>query len=136
VRALGSRRPQVIDYHHVIASLRRKPQALRHLAYREALFPRAEYRRAWQAIDEALPETSACRLMVGLLDLAARGACEAALAQRLTVLLDAGQLPDLAGLTSDLAPTAPTAVLVPIDPPDLAAYDTLLGHAGRMAVLS
>ena len=58
---------QVIDYHHVIASLRRKPQALRHLAYREALFPRAEYRRAWQAIDGALPETSACRLMVGLL---------------------------------------------------------------------
>ena len=71
-----------------------------------------------------------------LLDLAARGACEAALAQRLTVLLDAGQLPDLAGLTSDLAPTAPTAVLIPIDPPDLAAYDALLGHAGRMAVLS
>jgi len=136
VRALGPRRAQVIDYHHVIASLRRKPQALRHLAYREALFPRAEYRRAWQAIDGALPETSACRLMVGLLDLAARGACEAALAQRLTVLLDAGHLPDLAGLTSDLAPTAPTAVLVPIDPPDLAAYDALLGHAGRMAVLS
>ena len=55
------RRPQDIEDHHVIASLRRKPQALRHLAYREALFPRAEYRRAWQAIDGALPEISACR---------------------------------------------------------------------------
>lgn len=62
VRPLGSRRPQVIDHRHVIASLRRKPQVLRHLAYREALFPRAEYRRAWQAIDQALPQAPTCRL--------------------------------------------------------------------------
>lgn len=128
VRPLGSRRPQVIDYRHVITSLRRKPQALRHLAYREALFPRAEYRRAWQAIDQALPEAPACRLMVGLLDLAARGACEAALARCLDRLLDAGELPDLAVLAAELAPVTPVAIGVRVDPPDLAAYDILLGR--------
>lgn len=132
VRALGTKRPQVIDYRHVVASLRRKPQALRHLAYRDALFPRAEYRRAWQAIDQALPEARACRLMVGLLDLAARGGGEVALARRLDRLLDAGELPDLAVLTAELAPITPAAVGVRVDPPDLAAYDALLAHATRL----
>ena len=132
VRALGTKRPQVIDYRHVVASLRRKPQALRHLAYRDALFPRAEYRRAWQAIDQALPEARACRLMVGLLDLAARGGGEVALARRLDRLLDAGELPDLAVLTAELAPITPAAVGVRVDPPDLAAYDALLAHATRV----
>jgi hypothetical protein len=30
----------VVDYHHVIHALRRKPMALRNLVYRDQLFPR------------------------------------------------------------------------------------------------
>ena len=66
--------------------------------------------------------------MVGLLDLAARGACEAALARCLDRLLDAGELPDLAVLAAELAPVTPVAIGVRVDPPDLAAYDILLGR--------
>jgi hypothetical protein len=40
VRTDGAR-GHAIDYHHLIGTLRRKPQALRYLVYREALFPRA-----------------------------------------------------------------------------------------------
>jgi hypothetical protein len=44
------RRGHVVDYHHVIHSLRRKPMALLNLVYRDALFPRAAYRLAWEKL--------------------------------------------------------------------------------------
>jgi hypothetical protein len=40
----------VVDYRHVIHSLRRKPMALLNLVYRDRLFPRAAYARAFDAL--------------------------------------------------------------------------------------
>ena len=40
----------VIDYRHVIHALRRKPMALLNLVYREQLFPRRSYQRAFEAL--------------------------------------------------------------------------------------
>ena len=37
----------VVDYRHVIHALRRKPMALLNLVYREQLFPRRAYQRAF-----------------------------------------------------------------------------------------
>ena len=125
-RADRAHRGRAIDYRHVIGALRKKPQALRHLIYRDELFPRAAYARAWQALDAALPARQACRVMVGLLELAATGACEAALADRLDAILDAGQTPDLSLLQDQFAPKIPQVVDVVIPPPDLAAYNHLL----------
>ncbi len=104
----------------------REAQALRHLIYRDELFPRAAYARAWQALDAGLPARQACRVMVGLLDLAATGACEAALADRLDVPPRRRQLPDLAALKDEFAPKIPQIVDVTIPAPDLAAYTPLL----------
>ncbi len=39
---------RVVDYRHVIHSLRRKPMALFNLVYRDALFPLPAYRLAWR----------------------------------------------------------------------------------------
>ena len=125
-RADRTHRGRAIDYRHVIGSLRKKPQALRHLVYRDELFPRAAYARTWQAVDVALPARQACRVMVGLLELAATGACEAALADRLDAILDAGQLPDLIALKNEFAPKTPQVVDVTIPAPDLGAYNHLL----------
>jgi hypothetical protein len=47
-RAKGGRAVHVVDYRHVISALRAKPGALTHLAYRDALWPRAAFRRAWR----------------------------------------------------------------------------------------
>jgi hypothetical protein len=69
-RAKGSRAVHVVDYRHVISALRAKPAALTHLAYRDALWPRAAFRRAWEALAEILPAREAARTMVGLLALA------------------------------------------------------------------
>src|SRR5208283_1609016 len=88
----------VVDYRHVIHSLRRKPMALLNLVYRDQLFPRRAFALAFDALLAGLGERAACRTMVGLLALAHERACEAELALALQAALDDGVLPDLAAL--------------------------------------
>jgi DNA replication protein DnaC len=75
----------VVDYRHVIHSLRRKPMALLNLVYRDQLFPRRAYALAFDALRAGLGERPACRTMVGLLGLAHECACEAELALALQI---------------------------------------------------
>jgi hypothetical protein len=123
--APGQRR--VIDYRHLLPALKRKPGAFARWRLRHAMFPRTEYRRAWERLSDELPERQACRVMVGLLDLAIRGACEAALAQRLDQLLDAGILPELALLETEFAPRESSTPEVCVELPALQSFDALLG---------
>ena len=125
----GERR--VIDYRHLLPALKRKPGAFARWRLRDAMFPRSEYRRAWDRLVVELPEPQACRVMVGLLDLAMRAACEAALAQRLTQILDAGLLPELALLEAEFAPRVPACAQVCVQLPALASFDVLLGSEVR-----
>src|SRR5207245_11224371 len=85
----------VVHYRHVIHALRRKPMALLRLVYREQLFPRRAYGRAFEALLAGDGEKQACRTTVGLLSLAHDRACEAELAGAIDAELDAGKLPDL-----------------------------------------
>src|SRR5271165_6936711 len=75
------------------------------LVYRDQLFPRAAFRRTWEALIAAQPPRTACRLMVGLLALAHDRACEAELAAALDAILDAGELPELAALQQRFMPS-------------------------------
>lgn len=129
----GGARVSVIDYHHVVGSLMKKPQAFRRFVFREALFPRTAYRRAWEKIDADLDERRACRLYVGLLHLAASQACEARLADWLTTVLDRAEIPDLEAARAAMAPAAIIAPLVTISPPDPRVYDALIGVISKAA---
>jgi transposase InsO family protein len=122
---------RVIDYRHMLPALKRKPAAFARWRLRDAMFPRSEYRLAWERLSSELPERQACRVIVGLLDLAMRGACEAALAQRLTLLLDAGSLPELPLLEAEFAPRTPACVEVSVQLPALASFDVLLEREVR-----
>jgi hypothetical protein len=115
----------VIDYRHVIHALRRKPMALLNLVYREQLFPRRAYRRAFEALLANDGEKQACRTMVGLLALAHERACEAELGIALDVELDAGRRPDLDTLDRRFAPNSTTIPDVTIEPAPLYLYDEL-----------
>lgn len=55
---------QVVDYRHVIRSLRRKPMALLNLVYRDRLFPRDAYRRTFDCLRERLPDRTSTALYV------------------------------------------------------------------------
>ena len=120
----------VVDYRHVIHSLRRKPMALLNLIYRDRLFPRAAYARAFDALVAAVPARRACKIMVELLSLAHEQACEAELAHLLEALLDQGQLPDLDAIRARFAPKLGTLPKVIVRLPALSAYDALYASAG------
>ena len=117
----------VVNYRHVIHSLKKKPMALMNLVYRDELFPREPYRRCFEAALERLGERRACRLAVGLLALAHEENCEAELATEIDRALDAGRLPDLAELKARFAPRRGKMPSVDVARPHLAGYGTLLG---------
>ena len=116
----------VVDYRHVIHSLRRKPMALRNLIYRDSLFPRQAYRRAFDALLEAKGERAACRDTVALLSLAHERTCEAELAQAIDAGLDDGALPDPIALANRFAPAPRALPEIRVALGSLADYDVLL----------
>ena len=120
------RNGHVVDYRHVIHALRRKPMALRNLVYRDQLFPRDAYRRAFEAVLDARGERAACRDTVALLALAHERNCEAALAERIDACLDAGTLPDPGALAALFAPASTPLPAVTVELGSLADYDVLL----------
>ena len=119
------KRGHVVDYRHVIHALRRKPMALLNLVYREQLFPREAYARAFEALIAGVGDRQACRTMVGLLALAHDRACEAELAEAITAGLDAGQLPDLDRLRERFQPQTTAVPEITIQMPSLDSYNEL-----------
>jgi hypothetical protein len=123
----------VVDYRHVIHSLRRKPMALLNLVYRDQLFPRRAFALAFEALLAGLGERAACRKMVGLLALAHERSCEAELAIALQAALDAGALPDLAALIQRFGPKDVSLPAVIVRLPSLAVYDQIAATLGEAA---
>lgn len=120
-----NRRSHVVDYRHVIHSLRAKPGALPGLVYRDQLFPRDAYRRLYDAAMEALPERAACKLVVGALAIAHERGVEADLAALIDASLDAGAIPALADLRERFAPDPEALPQVTVTLTPLSAYDVL-----------
>jgi transposase InsO family protein len=129
------RHDQVVNYRHVIHSLRRKPMALLQLVYRDKLFPRQEYRRTFDALLERLPDKQACRIMVELLALAHEKGCERELAERLADALDGGELPDMAALRAHFSPDPAMLPSVSVHLASLSGYEALIdgAKAGEVA---
>ncbi len=121
------RHDQVVNYHHVIHSLRKKPMALRGLVYRDKLFPREEYRKASEALIEHLPDKQACKITVELLALAHDRGCERELAEELARTLDAGDLPDLAAMRTLFGPDPAKLPIVHVQLASLNGYEALIG---------
>jgi hypothetical protein len=125
LRRNGERRARQIDYRHVVEGLKRKPGAFARWVFRDDAFPRAIYRRTWENLSAELPERQACKLIVGLLALAADGH-EAALAVELERLHASSELPNLETLTQQLAPRPTTIPAINVPLPELNAYDELI----------
>lgn len=62
-----------INYRHVIDSLLRKPGGFRNYRHRDDLFPRAVFRRAWEALNRRLSPRKADLAYLRILKLAAEG---------------------------------------------------------------
>ena len=130
-RSPGGGRGRQLDYRHFIDALKRKPQAFKGLAFRDALFPREAYRRTWEQLDLQLTQRQACQTMVALLEMAARDGVEGVLAERLEALLVAGELPDVKGLREEFAPRNAELPQITVVMPAASVYDALLPSANE-----
>jgi hypothetical protein len=124
-------RGRMLDYRHFIDALKRKPQAFKGLAFRDALFPREAYRRTWEQLDLQLTQRQACQTMVALLEMAARDGIEGVLAERLEALLVVGELPDVKALREEFAPRKSELPQITVVMPAASVYDALLPSANE-----
>jgi hypothetical protein len=137
----AGRHGHVVDYRHIIHSLRCKPMALLNLVYRDALFPRPAYRQAWEKLLAAGDVRAACKTMVALLALAHERGCEAELAVELGEQMRTDQgggttsrfAVDLSALRARFASTPGTMPDIVVNLPLVASYDTLLPSMGAVA---
>lgn len=104
VYALNHERARCIDYRHVIAVLARKPQAFRYSQLRDDLLPSATYRAIWNHLDSRLEARAACKRIVGILALAARGECEQALGAYLLEQIAVEHIPSVHALEQRFEP--------------------------------
>jgi transposase InsO family protein len=116
----------VVDYRHVIHTLRRKPMALMNLVYRDQLFPRDAYRQAFDWLCDHKSARVACTKTVELLSLAHERGCEAELATVLSQSLAANEVPDIAALRARFAPDPAHLPHVLITLPPLLDYESLV----------
>lgn len=121
-----------IYYRHIIESLVRKPGAFERYKYRDDLFPTVLFRRAYDALAQALPSTRKADLeYLRILHLAA-STMESEVETALEILLSQGILP-ISGKVKELVnPDQPKVPEVPELIVNLRTYDDLLGAAGEM----
>ena len=116
----------MVNYRHVIGSLKTKPGALLNLVYRDELFPRVEYRQCFETAVAALGPREGCRLTVKLLAMAHEDNCESVRAFEIATCLNDGTLPCLETLRARLAPQRGDMPELDIKQPQLAVYSDLL----------
>jgi len=113
-----------IQYRHVVHSLVRKPGAFRGYRYRDELYPRVVFRRAYDALAARFGERGDGEYLK-VLHLAATES-EADVAVALELLLGAGRIPELSAVRELVSKAPPVVPVVHIRMPDLASYDGLL----------
>ena len=99
--------------------------ALNNLVYRDQLFPRPAYARAFETLCAELGDKRACKVTVELLALAHDRGCEAELAQAIDSDLDDGRLPDLVALRALFGPNPGSLPMITVELVPLSTYDEL-----------
>jgi len=133
LQTISGKRQYRINYRHLINSLSRKPQAFRYSVLRDELLPSPIYHQIWQSLDRLCVSRQACKLMVGILKLAADHKCEAELGDKVLRLLQKGQVPNLGALQNRYGKiTQPLPIpYLAIPQQALACYNQLLSSLGR-----
>jgi len=120
---LGKHEAHRIDYRHLIHSLIKKPGAFARYVYREALFPTLNFRRAYDALDDALSHGTDLEYL-RILHLAAT-TMESQVDEALHTLLDAGESPTVEAVKAKVAPATIEHPEIKPKEPDLSQYDEL-----------
>jgi hypothetical protein len=121
-----TQRARCVDYRHVIHSLVKKPQAFRYSQLREHLLPNSHYQFIWKHVDTHMLPRLACKFIVGLLAIAAKYDCEAALAATVLRAIANAEILSLAIFQQPYTSGLSTTPLVTVRQHSLASYNELL----------
>ena len=127
----NGRHGKVVNYHHVVHALRRKPMALLNLVYRDQLFPHIAYRRSFEMLLEQATDKEACIMAVELLSLAHDRNCEQELAEYLEEELSHKRLPDMTELRARFAPDPDGLPDIEVCLSPLQSYQAVLPSSGE-----
>lgn len=118
----------VIDYHHIIHALMKKPRAFRFCQYRDEILPSDTYRHIWHYLDTTESKEVAPKTMLRLLKLAADYRCEYELGQRVLALIEAKLPLDIPAIERDFNGSHPVLPDVDCQQHPLADYDHYIPH--------
>jgi len=124
-RLLG-RHGHRIDYRHVIWSLVKKPGAFPRYRYREEMFPSLEFRRAYDALNEALGSGYKADFDYLRILFHAAAVSETDVEAALTLMREAGETPLADRIKELVRPREPEIPAMTPYVPDLSEYDALL----------
>jgi transposase InsO family protein len=116
-------RARSIDFRHVIGSLLKKPQSFRHSVLRDDLLPNDQYRAIWKQVDAEMNAHFACKFMVNILYIAAKGHCVQKLGDW---LLEQDKLPQLHQVRQRFFPAPPCEQQVTGNQHNITDYDALI----------
>ena len=125
-RMTGIHRYQ-INYRHVIDTLLRKPGGFRNYRYREGLFPRTVFRRAWETLDRRCSPRKADLIYLRILKMAAEG-LETDVAEALEILLSSSNEWDDHAVAEMVQPIAANVPDLQQQAVNLGIYDQLLSQ--------
>ena len=131
VYAQGSTRNRSVNYHHVIHSLVKKPNAFRYSLIRDDLIPEGDFTLLWQQLTQDGISDSDCRYMVDLLALAHNYQCEAALGRYVLKEIERHQKPSIRQCRAYFSDETIDIPCMENQQHDLSSYDELMGgHHG------
>ncbi|MDQ6960615.1 MAG: hypothetical protein Q9M27_06240 [Mariprofundaceae bacterium] len=120
----GHHRVRSVDFRHVIDSLVKKPQAFRHSILRDDLLPNDQYRAIWHRVDGEMDARFACKYIVKVLHIAAKGGCVRTLGDWLSAQ---EKMPDMNVVQQHFLPVPSADPQVTGGQHDLDEYDGLIG---------
>jgi hypothetical protein len=131
IYAHNSNRARSVDYHHVIHSLAKKPNAFKSSLIRDDLIPQGDFTLLWRQLTQETVRDSDCRYMVSLLVLADNMDCEQALSR---YVLNAYQSGNRVSIEKCRKRFNPDPIVIPTilcQQHSLSSYDSLLGGASN-----
>ena len=116
-------RARRIDFRHVIGSLVKKPQAFRHSVLRDDLLPNDQFHAIWKRVDTELDAHFACKYIVNVLYVAAKGDCVQKLGDW---LMEQDKLPPLHQIRQRFFPTPSSNEQISSTQHSVTDYDSLI----------
>ena len=116
------------DYRQIISSLVKKPQAFRFYQLRDDLLPSPTYKYILAYLEREIRGKTACKIIVGLLHLAATYDCERELGEVVSQIIVENKVISLTALQNRFSKRQVVVPVISVIQHELASYEDLMNQ--------